>query len=160
MKDFKVKNLTLNALFGAVYIVLVLAFNFMSSGEIQFRIAEVLLVLVIFNPKLIYGLLLGTFISNFLPGGFGFVDAIFGTTASLIGILGLILFRKKPLVGLFFPVIANGLIIGFMLHFLAEAPLLLTILTVSFGQAVVLYLLGYPFYRIISKRDDLIELLK
>lgn len=158
MNNFTTKDLILNALVGAIYVVLVIALSFISYGEIQFRIAEVLLVLLFFNPKLALGLLMGTFISN-IGSPLGIIDSIFGTIASMIGILGIFLFRKKPAIGLLFPVISNGIIVSIMLKLVLDLPIFLSFLSVAFGEAVVLYLLGLPVYYYISKRNDLIEII-
>lgn len=161
MKKFTIKDLVLNALIGAIYFVLVFIFSFASFGEIQFRIAEVLLLLVLFNPKLSYGLLLGTFLANLLnPLGFGILDAFVGTAASLVGIMGLLLFKKIPIIGILIPTLANGLIVGAMLSILFELPYIVTVLSVSIGEFAVLLVLGLPLYYVIKKRDHLVEHLK
>lgn len=161
MKKFTTKDLVLSSIIGALYFVLVFVFSFMSYGDIQFRIAEVLLILVIFNPKLSWGIILGTFLSNLLnPLGFGIVDAVFGTLATAVGIIGLLIFRKKPIIGLLFPVLSNGIIVGLMLNVMIETPFLMNLLFVSFGQFVVLYALGFPLYYYLKKNNHLTEQLK
>lgn len=160
MKKFTVKDLVLNAIIGALYFVLVFAFQFMSFGDIQFRIAEVLLILVLFNSKLSIGLLLGTFLANLLnPLGFGLVDAIFGTAASAIGIIGLILLKRVPILALLVPVIANGIIVSIMLKVMLDLPFFISFIGVSLGEAAVLYILALPTFYYLRKRDDLTELL-
>ena len=101
MKKFTTKDLALSSIIGALYVALVFAFFFISFSDIQFRIAEVLLILVIFNPKLAFGIIVGTFVANtFAPGSFGIIDGAFGTLATMVGLIGLIAFRKKPIIGL------------------------------------------------------------
>lgn len=158
MKNFTVKDLILNALVGAVYVVLVLALGFISYGEIQFRIAEVLLVLLFINPKLALGIILGTFISN-MTGPLGLIDAIFGTLATGLGIGGILLFKKRPMIALLFPVLANGIVVSIMLKIVLDLPLIISFAGVAFGEAVVLYLVGLPFYSYLKQREDIIRLL-
>lgn len=159
MQNFTIKDLILNALIGAIYVVLVYALSFMSYGGVQFRIAEVLLVLLFFNPKLAFGIILGTFISN-IGSPLGVIDSIFGTTATIVGIMGILLLKKRPALALLVPVIANGIIVAIMLKIALDLPVLLSIIGVSLGEAVVLYLLGLPFYTYIKKREDIIELIR
>lgn len=156
MKKFTVKDLVLNSIIGALYIVLVFIFKEFSFGDVQFRIAEVLLILVLFNSKLSIGIILGTFIGNlFNPLGFGLIDAVFGTLATVIGILGMLLLKKVPPIGLLVPVIANGIFVSIMLNIMLDLPLVISFLWVSFGEAVVLYVLALPLYYYLKRRDDL-----
>ena len=163
MKKFTTKDLALSSIVGALYVALVFAFFFISFSDIQFRIAEVLLILVIFNPKLAFGIILGTFVANtFAPGSFGIIDGVFGTLATMVGLIGLIAFRKKPIIGLLFPILANGAIVSFMLVFFTDVPATywLSFASVSIGQAVVLYGLGLPLYYYFKRNDHLIEKLQ
>ena len=71
MNKMYLKDLIFQALIGAIYVVLVLVLIPISFGQVQFRIAEALLVLVFFNKKNMIGLLLGTFVANlFSPESF------------------------------------------------------------------------------------------
>ncbi|MHC5216998.1 QueT transporter family protein [Enterococcus sp. LJL128] len=98
----KVKVLTLNAMIVAAYIVLsMLSFGF-ASGAIQFRISESLNHLVVFNKKLMWGVLGGVIIFNFVYGGFGIVDVIYGggqtfLSLGLTAILSYFIKDKKTL---------------------------------------------------------------
>ena len=159
MKDFSIKDLILNALIGAFYVALVLLFAELSFGQIQFRIAEVLLILLFFNKKLVPGLILGTFVANLILSPIA-VDMIFGTLATIISIIGLINIKKRPAIALLFPVLINGIIIGVLLYAFYELPLIISMVYVSIGQAAVLYLIGLPLYYYLNKRDDIIELIK
>lgn len=159
MKDFSIKDLILNALIGAFYVALVLLFAELSFGQIQFRIAEVLLILLFFNKKLVPGLILGTFVANLILSPIA-VDMIFGTLATIISIIGLLAFKKRPAIALLFPVLINGIIIGVLLYAFYELPLIISMIYVSIGQAAVLYLIGLPLYYYLNKRDDIIELIK
>ena len=93
------------------------------------------------------------------PLGFGIIDAGIGTLATIIGIVGLLIFRKKPLIGLLFPVLANGVLVSVMLIYIMgiDIPLWLSFLTISFGQAAVLYGLGVPLYYYLKHRSDITE---
>lgn len=159
MKNFTVKDLIINALIGAFYVALVLLFAELSFGQIQFRVAEVLLILLFFNKKLTPGIIIGTFVANLILSPIA-VDMVFGTIATVLSIIGLLAFKKRPVIALLFPVFINGIIVGLQLKLVYELPLIASFIYVSIGQAAVLYLLGLPLYYYLNKRDDLIELLK
>lgn len=151
----KLKKVIWEAMIATMYVTLVYAFQFMSFGEIQFRIAEALLVLVFFNPRHAIGLTIGTFTANLLLSTLGIIDPIVGTLATLIALALMYVFRKKPLFALIFPVISNALIVAWMLNYTLQAPYLITMLWVAFGEATVVYLIGYPLYRTLNKNKEM-----
>ncbi|MGL4346151.1 MAG: QueT transporter family protein, partial [Cellulosilyticaceae bacterium] len=137
------KRLVKVAVVAALYATLTVALAPISYGNFQFRISEILVLLAFFDPFYIGGLTLGCFIANLL-GPNGMMDVIFGTLATLlsvsaVGLTGRLTKQSKLGLGLasFWPTLFNGLIIGWMLHFLFELPLALTILEVAIGEFVV-----------------------
>ncbi|CCV64440.1 conserved hypothetical protein (DUF988) [Alteracholeplasma palmae J233] len=171
MKDFTVKDITKQVIVAAMYVALVFAFYFLSFDFIQFRIAEVLLILVLFNSKYTVGLLLGTFLAN-LASPFGIIDATFGSLASLVAILFMILFKKIWWVSLVFPALSNAIIIPIVLiqvEFNPGMPILEMFQSslywanfgwVFLGEFVVLYCVGIPLYYTIKRNDHLLELIQ
>ena len=159
MKNFTVKDLVLNGLIGAIYVALTYLFQPLSFDDVQFRIAEVLLIFVIFNPKLSLGIILGTLVSNLLLSPI-VIDVIVGTLATILSLFGILTIKKRPAIALLFPVFVNGLLVGAMLAIVYDLPFWLSFISVSFGQAVVLYGLGLPLYYYLNKRADLTQLLK
>jgi len=153
-----IKDLSLNALVGALYFVLVYVFQFMSFTEIQFRIAEALLVLLLFNPKLAPGLVLGNFLVG-LFSPYGIIDALVGTIASIVAIVLMIIFKKRIYATLLFPAISNGLIVGIMISITSKTPYIYNIGTVFIGEFVVMYLVGLPLYYYIKNNDYIKELI-
>ena len=102
----------------AIYVVLtyfISAFN-LASGAIQFRISEALCVLPYFTPAAIPGLAIGCFLANLLTGA-TIWDIIFGTLATLIGAVVSYLLRKHKFLVTLPPVIANAVIIPFVLYY-------------------------------------------
>ena len=67
----------------------------LSSGAIQFRIAEALCILPIFMPEAIPGLFIGCVLSNIISGCV-FWDIVFGGIATLIGAVGAYMLRGVP----------------------------------------------------------------
>ncbi|WP_018659715.1 QueT transporter family protein [Allofustis seminis] len=86
------RQLVINALFAAVYIVITIFLP--SYGSLQLRLSEMFAHLPLFNKKYAYGLLLGVAIANF-QSGFGVYDVIFGTLHSAISLLIVFLLTKK-----------------------------------------------------------------
>lgn len=66
-KGMSVKFITQAAVIAAIYVVLVVIFNYISFGPVQFRIAEALTILPYFTPAAIPGLFVGCIIANILP---------------------------------------------------------------------------------------------
>jgi len=154
-----IKLLTINAIIGAFYVALVFTFSFTSFQAIQFRIAEVLLILIIFNPKFAPGIILGTFLAN-LNSPFGPIDAVVGSIATTVTIIFMIFLRKIPILAIIMPAIFNGLIVGFLIYKLSlgssdEISFFLAFSFVFIGEAAVMILLGIPLFYYIKKNETL-----
>lgn len=111
------------------------------------------------TPAAIPGLTVGCVIANMLGPGYGPLDIIFGSLATLIAAVltwkaGRAWLAPLP------PVIANGVIIGLLINFVSKAPLLPTMASVAFGELVVCYILGYPLLMLIGRNRALKELLR
>lgn len=162
MNKFTVRDLTVQVMVAAIYVTLTLAFWQLSfSVNIQFRLAEILLILVFFNKKHAYGILTGTFIAN-LFSPFGPIDALFGTLASLVAIVPMTFLKKRWYLAILLPVLSNALIIPMM------AALLDSTLWqgywvfagyVALGELAVMVLLGIPFYFYTQKNKAFKELI-
>ncbi|QWB95278.1 QueT transporter family protein [Mycoplasmatota bacterium] len=153
MNNLALKDLIFQALIGASYVVITIIFYGYSYGEIQFRISEALLILIFFNKKNAVGLIIGTFIANFV-GDIGIIDAIFGTIATSIAIYLMLLLKKMKPLALLIPVIINGLYVGLLLQVLYDLPLWLTVGQVSLGEAAVLYIIGLPLYYALNRNKS------
>jgi uncharacterized membrane protein len=147
-----------NAMIATLYVIFVYIFAFMSFEAIQFRIAEALLIIFLFNKRLMPGLVLGTFVANYLFSPAGWIDAFVGSFATLVA---LILMKNVPSIffKLLMPGIANGIFIGLMLTFLYELPLLEMFFWVFLGETVVMYVIGYPLYVTLKKNVSFQELI-
>ena len=162
MKKFTIEDLAINAIIGAFYVALVFIFSFTSFEVVQFRIAEFLLILVLFNPKLAPGLILGTFLSN-LNSPFGIVDTLVGTLASTLAITAMIFLRKIPLLALLMPALFNGLVVGYMIYYLSLTETIVPFIGafgwVFLGEFVVMFVIGLPVYYYIRKNKNIHDLL-
>lgn len=154
----KTKKIVYAAITAALYAVLTLAFAPISYGAIQFRISEVLTVLPIFASYTVPGLTVGCVVAN-LIGGYGLYDIVIGSLATCLGAVGTRLLRKRPVLAMLSPVVANGLLVGSMLYFVVpDSPaLLLNILTVSIGELVICLGIGLPLIHFLKKRPELLR---
>ena len=118
MRNKKVLFLTQAAVIAAIYVVLTIfisAFN-LASGAIQVRISEALTILPFFTPAAIPGLAIGCLLSNLLTGA-AVYDVVFGSLATLLGAVGTYLLPKHKFLCTLPPVIANMVIIPFVLRY-------------------------------------------
>lgn len=153
MKNKKVLFLVQAAMIGAIYVVLTLLFQPFSFGQIQVRIAEALTILPVFTPAAIPGLFVGCLIGNIL-GGSILPDIIFGSLASLIGAIFTYVLRKQnkylaPLP----PMIANTLIVPFILYYAygINLPIPFMMMTVGIGEIISCGVLGMIVYASLEK---------
>jgi len=157
------KRAAVVGLTAAVYYVLTVALAFMAYGDIQFRVSEIMNLLVFINPVFAPGVVLGCFLAN-LHSPFGPIDWIVGTLHSALSVFLITKTKSLPL-ACFFPVI-GGLIVAAMLMYVLEIPLsVVGFITVSaivlLGQAVVMYGAGYPVFKFfIMKNEKLMAFIK
>ncbi|MCR5531307.1 MAG: QueT transporter family protein [Lachnospiraceae bacterium] len=141
------------AITAALYVALTYLSNAvgLASGMIQFRLSEALTILPYFTPAAIPGLTIGCILSNTLTGCVIW-DIIFGSVATLLGAIGTYLLAKLPackktkgaLLCTLPPVIANMLIVPFVLKYAYELPdaIPFMMLTVGIGEIVCCSILG------------------
>ena len=153
-KDPKVTWITQGAAIAALYVVLTLVFAPISFGPVQLRVAEALCILPMFTPAAIPGLFIGCLIANLLGGGI-ILDVVFGSLATLIGaVLGYMLRKNRWLVPL--PaVIANALIVPFVLKYgygVVDVAVPVLMLQIAAGEILGCYVLGELFASALMKR--------
>ena len=137
------------ALVAALYVVLtwLCALVGMSSDVIQVRLSEALCVLPAFTGAAVPGLFAGCLLANLLTGS-ALPDIIFGSLATLIGALGAYLLRRHKWLVPLPTVLANVLIIPFVLRFAygAEGTIPYFMLTVGAGEVISAYICGMLLY--------------
>ena len=158
MKRTNVKTLTNAAIIASLYVVLTFIANSigLASGAIQIRISEALTILPVFTPAAIPGLFIGCLISNIIAGGVIW-DIIFGSVATLLGALGTYSLRKYKWLAPLPPIIANALIIPFVLIYAygATEALPYLMVTVGIGEVISAGILGMLLYSALSKYKDI-----
>jgi uncharacterized membrane protein len=151
--EFMVKS----AIVAAIYAALTVLLPFSYLG-LQFRVAEILVLLVFIDKRYIYGLTLGCLIAN-LASPLGPVDVVFGTLATLIALL-MISKTKNLLIATLWPAVVNGLIIGLLLYYMLGLPFLLSAAQVFIGEFVVVTLIGYFLFKRILRDKKLVEIIR
>ena len=148
--------MTRAALIGAMYVALTYLSSLfgLSSGVIQVRISEALLVLPAFLPETVPGLFIGCLISNILTGCMPW-DIVFGSLASLVGMIGCGLLKKHPYLAPIPYALANMIVIPFVVKIVYGAPeaMPLIFLTVGIGEIISVFGFGIPLYLILKKHQ-------
>ncbi len=164
------------AAYAACTLIALLFLGSLAWGPIQFRVSEALCALALFTPAAIPGLTLGCIIANVMnivisgTGMLGMLDVVFGSLATFAGALFTYKMRRRPLLALAGPVLANALIVPAYLPILLKGIGFYTIpftsisldnswllmylfglVTTGAGEAVIMYVLGYPFSRSLAK---------
>lgn len=151
--EFIAKSAVVAALY-AIFTVL----NPFSYYGIQFRISEILILLVFIDKRYTYSLVIGCILAN-LASPLGLVDIVFGSLATLLACL-LIARTKNLFVATLWPALTNGIIIGFILYKMLDLPFFLSAFQVFFGEFVVLSIAGYILFRKILKDKNLMRKLR
>lgn len=144
MKNKRILYLVQAAAIAAIYVVLVELFNFWSFGPVQFRIAEALTILPYFTPAAIPGLFVGCLLANVL-GGAVFADIIFGSLATLIAAYVSYKLRKVKWLVPLPPIIANMLVVPFVLKYgygYGDIVIPYTMATVGAGEIISCFIIG------------------
>lgn len=164
------------AAYAACTLIALLFLGSLAWGPIQFRVSEALCVLALFTPAAIPGLTLGCVIANVMnivisgTGMLGMLDVVFGSLATFAGACFTYKMRRRPLLALAGPVLANALIVPAYLPLLLRGIGFYTIpfttisldnswllmylfglVTTGAGEAVIMYVLGYPLSRSLAK---------
>ena len=163
------------ALYAALTLATILFLGGLAWGPIQFRVSEAACVLALLTPEAIPGLALGCALANLANivisglGMLGMLDVVFGTLATAVGAWFTWRMRKRPVVALLGPVLANALIVPAYLPLLLQGlgyytipftgisldgaylPMyLFGVVATGVGEAVVMYVLGLPLFRALS----------
>lgn len=143
-----VKAIVRGALIGALYVLLTIAVQPISSGLMQMRVSEALCVLPFFTPAAVPGLFIGCFVANLIMGS-ALPDVVFGSLATLLSAAATYGMRRAgwskwlaPLPAVLF----NAVIVGYLLTYVYNVgvPWEVSALYVGAGQALSCYVLGMP----------------
>ncbi|MFA5697747.1 MAG: QueT transporter family protein [Candidatus Izemoplasmatales bacterium] len=163
-----ISKMTKMAVVIAIYVGLTFVFFFMAYQSIQFRVAEILVLLCFYKKDYAIPLIIACAISNiFSP--LGIVDVVFGTIGTLFAVLGIMLvahYRKRfrhqwmaLVIASLFPVITNGIFVGLECYFFVGLPFIETALSVAFGEFVVITLFGVLVFTVLSQNKVFMRLI-
>ena len=151
--------ITQAAMIAALYVVLTLLANALGLANyaVQIRFSEALTILPYFTPAAIPGLTAGCVLSNLLTGCMP-LDIVFGSLATLLGAMGTYLLRKFKLAAPFPPMIANTLIVPFILAYVYqfEGSIPYFMLTVGIGELLSCGVLGMILLGVLDKYKGVI----
>ena len=164
------------AVYAALTLVALLFLGSLAWGPVQFRVSEALCALALLTADAVPGLALGCAIANVAnivlsgTGMLGMLDVVFGTLATAIGAFITWRLRRRPALALLGPVVANALIVPAYLPLLLQGIGFYTIpftniaidgaypamyafglVATGIGEAVVMYVLGLPLNRALSR---------
>lgn len=148
MKNKRVLFLTQAAMIAAIYVALTILGASFSFGEVQVRIAESLTILPAFTSAAIPGLFVGCLIGNLLATAVLW-DIIFGSLATLIGaMMTYILRNRNKYLAPLPPIIANTLVVPFVLRYAygMDLPIPIMMLSVGLGEIISCAILGMLLY--------------
>ncbi len=150
MKKKKIMYLSQAAMIAALYVVLTLLANALGLANyaIQVRFSEALTILPFFTPAAIPGLTIGCLLSNIFTGCAP-LDVLFGTLATLIGALGTYALRRFEWLAPLPPILANTIIVPWVLRFAYDIPDAIPYLmaTVGAGELISCGLIGMLLLR-------------
>lgn len=157
MKNKMLKKITFASMISAIYFVLCLIEGYIASGPVaNIRFAEGLIIMALFVPETILGAALGCFLYN-LFFGFGIIDALIGTIATIFGGL-FVLLINKVIKKEKFKLVLFGLGLVIFNAILVPIVLILNIpdlnwgvywyefMIVGIGELIAVYSLGIPLY--------------
>ena len=158
MKKLTTRQIALNGVAAGLYAAITILTASFAYGNIQFRIADALCVLVVLEPSLTVGLTLGCLISNIFST-VSALDIVIGTAGTLLGCLLAARVKKDWLVPV--PIMLANAVLAYVLtptalvqgFFINGGEVLL-------GEAVVLYLLGVPLLVFFRKNGVMEKLMK
>ncbi len=153
----KLRFILVNGLVAALYTVLTIGLAPMSYGPVQVRISEFMTLLAFVNKKYVPGLVIGCLLAN-LGSPFGITDMAVGTLATFLAVYPM-QYCKNLFWASLLPVIANGIIIGLELYYLAalpaNVPLWSAMAYVAAGEFLSVTVLGVVIMKVLLKNDKL-----
>lgn len=170
------------ALYATATLIALLLLQGLAWGPVQFRISEALCVVALFTPAAIPGLTAGCVLANLIAmiingtGALGLFDVVFGSLATCVGALWCWKLRERPALAIAGFVMANAVIVPAYLPLILQGmgyytipfttialdgayiPMyLFGLIATGLGEALVMYLLGFPLSKGLRKAGILKE---
>jgi len=163
-----IKDVSLTAIFGSLYAILVVVLAPISFGPVQLRVADSLIPLAaLFGWPLVAGVTIGCFVGNAYYW-IGVYDVVFGPLANLMAASIIFLLRKHRLLGCVIGALPIGVIVGGYLWLffpppdfpgLSLAPWAAMIGSITVSSLIAMAVIGYSLLNVLS-RPNIIKPLK
>ncbi|MBR5273253.1 MAG: QueT transporter family protein [Clostridia bacterium] len=157
MKKSKTLPVTQAALIAALYVALTFVTSSfgLASGPIQLRLSEALTILPYFTPAAVPGLFVGCILAN-IVSQCALWDIIFGSIATLIGAIFTRILRKHKFLAPVPPIIANVLIVPFVIAnvYGSQYSIPFLMLTVGIGEILSCGVLGMVLLTALNKHKE------
>ena len=163
-KYFNVKTIAANGIIAALYFVVTWACGPLAYEFMQFRISELLNLLVFFNPSYTLGLTIGCLLANLLSS-VGPLDILLGTATTFVACIMMAVYSRfvKNLFSTgWIPCLANAVVVPFTIYLssigtsneilLSPAIYFTMFGWVLLGEVVCIIVVGYPLFLILSKK--------
>ena len=150
------KNIALIAIYAALYAALVVVLGAFSYGPVQVRIADAMVASI---PLLgfagVLGHTLGVFIANIFSTA-GLIDLLNSVPSFVMAFVVYYVYKKTQndytVVGTCIAYsIVIGATVGWMLSYLYDLPLLVTIAYVALGNIIASVFIGWPVFRVLKR---------
>ena len=161
---FTAKYIAKGGIIAALYVVFTyISYTMNLSGQlaVQLRLSEALTILPFFTSAAIPGLAVGCLLANLLTGSVVW-DVIFGTLATLIGAFGTYFLRRHRYAAPVPPIVANTLIIPFVLAYAYQLPdgIPLLMLSVFIGEVICCGVLGILLQTVIIRSQPIRKMIE
>ncbi len=163
MKKNSIQFITRTALIAAAYAALTYAFAWMSYEQLQFRVAEILVLFAFIEPGYGLGLILGCVLAN-IASPLGVIDVVVGSFATFVAIMFIVTVRKitgynkkSLIVASLGPVVSNAVFVGLELTYLFQTPFIINAAYVAIGELAVVTLIGTSVVNSIMKNSSLVD---
>lgn len=158
MFKFTTRRVVLVAIVAALYAVMTVVIAPISYSFIQFRVSEMLKVLVLFNPWLSLGIGIGTFFANMLSPFVGPWELIWMPITDVLGgVLAWLLYKalreRWPMLPMLVYAVTTGAAVGLMLMMFDLGGFWFLTGTVTASEAIIL-LAGIPMMFFIKRILD------
>ncbi|MEM3047346.1 MAG: QueT transporter family protein [Candidatus Bathyarchaeia archaeon] len=154
------RELSLTAIFAALYAVLVVFLLPVSFGPAQLRVADALISLAaLFGWPVVLGVTLGAVVSNII-GGLGVIDVVFGPVANLVAASLIFALRKRRFLACVVGSLPIGFIVGAYLPLffpppeifgLNLSPWLAMVISITLSSLIAIAGIGYMLLTALSR---------
>jgi len=150
MRGLSIFQLVRGGLIAALYAVLALSLPEFSYGIVQFRLSEALVLLPLYLPEAVPGLIIGCFLAN-LSSPFGIIDILGGTLCTALAAVLTRRLRHTLVPAALAPILINGLGVSIYVALLSSELYLAVMPMIALSEAVVVIGLAVPVSLLVAR---------